>query len=115
MCIRDRGTLAGILVLALATWGLAAHLARVATISRPAQWLWSLGIIGALSGVAYLSADGDRPDFGGASGNTPLKPLTARLIPTTTPAAFLTRVDGLKGEVDELGEAPEEEGEAEEE
>ena len=100
------GTLAGILVLGLATWGLAAHLARVAAISRPAQWLWSLGIIGALSGVAYLSADGDRHDFGGASGDTPLKPVSARLIPTTTPEAFLIRVDGLKTEVDELGDTP---------
>ncbi len=95
--------LVGMAVLAAGVWGLAAHLSRVAMISRPARWLWSMGVIGGLAGIAALASDGERHEFGGGAEEAPLKPLGARWIPTTTPDRFLTRVEELKKEVDDLG------------
>ena len=108
----DWDFMVAMIVLASAVWGLAAHLARVATISRPARWLWSMGVIGGLAGIAALASDGDHREFGGSSDEAPLKPLSARWIPTTTPARFLTRVEELKQEVDDLGSRMDEQGAA---
>lgn len=98
------GTLIAGIGLALTVWGLAAHLARVSTLSRAAQWLWSLAVVGALTGVVTLANSGDQPEFAGAYSASQLKPLPARWIPTDTPAEFLTEVDQLKEDVDQLND-----------
>jgi hypothetical protein len=98
------GTLIAGIGLGLTVWGLAAHLARVSSLSRAALWLWSLAVVGALTGVVMLANSGDRPEFAGASSDSQLKPLPASWIPAATPAEFLTEVDQLKETVDEVND-----------
>lgn len=106
-------TLSAILGLALGVWGLAAHLGRVATLTRAAQVLWSLGIVGGLVGVTTLARD-ERTEFRRhTASDSPLKPLGARWIPTSSSTEFLGKVDELKSEVDELNQEMTEKDETE--
>jgi hypothetical protein len=99
--------LAGAAALAIGVVGLAAHLARVSTMSHWPRLLWSLGVIGGLAGIVALSGHRDQVDYTGRFEATPLKGVAARWIPTVRPGEFLKQVDGLKEEVDRLAdEAP---------